>query len=290
MLSDHQVALGHGALLIFWPQRGAGAACIESAMVMGVLKRWQAGVIAVTAVVAMAPQAKIHTTMLCRPYQHITTAGGSGAGFVVRNDDFGGLPECLSNVNDWSNFKVRTSKADAGGAESMAYPNIFRGCSWGLCSPRSGLPARAGRLQKLSTSWYTTLHASGRWAAAYDIWFDRKNQITGQNNGAELMIWLNTRGFPADRAPIVRVDHTRWRVQRWVVIRGGKRWNYIQFRRVHPTNHVHRLGLVPFIRVCQRYGWIRPSWWLTSVEAGFEIWRGGAGLATTRFWTGQPHR
>jgi hypothetical protein len=260
-------------------------------MVIGVLKRWQAGMLAVTAAVAVAPQAKAHTTVLCKPYQHITTISGTGARFIVRNDNFGGRAECLSNLNHWSNFKVRTSMADANGVESLAYPDIFRGCSWGVCSPNSGLPARAGRLQKLSTSWYTKLHASGRWAAAYDIWFSRERRISGQDNGAELMIWLSTRGFPAaNRAPVVWVDHTRWHVQRWVVSRSGRRWNYIQFRRVRATNHVHRLGLVPFIRLSQRYGWIRPSWWLTSVEAGFEIWRGGAGLATTRFWAGKPHK
>jgi hypothetical protein len=153
------------------------------------------------------------------------------------------------------------------------------------------MPVRVSRLKSLNTSWYTSLHASGRWAATYDIWFDRTGRISGQNDGAELMLWINTRGFGhVSRALIVNVVHTRWRLMHWVVVRGGKSWNYIQFRRVHPAAHVHRLALRPFIQLCKRLRWIGHSWWLTGVEAGFEIWRGGAGLATTRFWAGLPHR
>jgi hypothetical protein len=33
----------------------------------------------------------------------------------------------------------------------------------------------------------------------------------------------------------------------------------------------------------ERRGLMKRSWWLTSVEAGFEIWRGGVGLSTTQF-------
>ena len=34
----------------------------------------------------------------------------------------------------------------------------------------------------------------------------------------------------------------------------------------------------------ERAGLIRPRWWLTSIDAGFEIWRGGTGLATLSYW------
>jgi cellulose 1,4-beta-cellobiosidase len=32
-----------------------------------------------------------------------------------------------------------------------------------------------------------------------------------------------------------------------------------------------------------RRGYIRASWYLIDVEAGFELWHGGAGLATKSF-------
>jgi hypothetical protein len=41
---------------------------------------------------------------------------------------------------------------------------------------------------------------------------------------------------------------------------------------------------LPFIRRAERHGWIQPAWWLENIEAGFEPWQGGAGLATDWFW------
>jgi cellulose 1,4-beta-cellobiosidase len=32
-----------------------------------------------------------------------------------------------------------------------------------------------------------------------------------------------------------------------------------------------------------RHGWIQKSWYLIDVEAGFELWQGGTGLATDSF-------
>jgi hypothetical protein len=43
------------------------------------------------------------------------------------------------------------------------------------------------------------------------------------------------------------------------------------------------MGLRPLIADAVRRGYIKPSWYLVDVEAGFEIWRQGAGLATRSF-------
>jgi hypothetical protein len=64
----------------------------------------------------------------------------------------------------------------------------------------------------------------------------------------------------------------------------GTCWNYVRFWRVHPSSHVRRLPLKPFISAAGRDGLIRRSWWLESIAAGYELWRHGAGLTTTWFW------
>jgi hypothetical protein len=46
---------------------------------------------------------------------------------------------------------------------------------------------------------------------------------------------------------------------------------------------VRNLNVLAFVRVAEGYGFIQPRWWLTSMEAGFEIWRGGVGLGTRSF-------
>jgi Glycosyl hydrolase family 12 len=265
-----------------------------------VLLRWRAAMIMVATVAVLTPQAEVQampaggtgghdTTVLCVPFQHITTFGRGGSRYVVRNDNFGLRTECLRNKHGWPNFSVIKSSANAHGAESLAYPDIFRGCAWGVCSPNGHMPLRVSRLRGISTTWYTSLRAAGRWAAAYDIWFARRPVTTGQDDGAELMIWTATRHFPLTRhAAVVVVDGARWRLLHWVVVRGGTRWNYIQFRRLPATSQVRKLQLVSFFEIALKHHWIKRSWWLTSVEAGFEIWRGGVGLATRQFWVSAP--
>ena len=53
--------------------------------------------------------------------------------------------------------------------------------------------------------------------------------------------------------------------------------------RVHAVAGVSGLQLAPFIKLAERFGWIRPSRWMLNIEAGFEIWSGGKGLATSSF-------
>jgi Glycosyl hydrolase family 12 len=231
---------------------------------------------------AQAKDVAGHANILCRQYQHITVTRG-GVQYVVRNDNYGHRKECLRNRGRRANFAVVTSAARADRIEPVAYPNIFVGCSWGVCSSHSGLPLRVGRIRSLTTTWHTTMRRSGVWGAGYDIWFDRRPARSGQSGGAELMIWLNAHGFGASGWPVVTVDGVRWHLEHWVTSGHGKHWNYIQFRRVDGTDKVTGLNVKRFIDAAVSLGYISPRWWLTSVMAGFEIWRGGVGLSTTQF-------
>jgi Glycosyl hydrolase family 12 len=220
--------------------------------------------------------------VLCGRYQHITTKA-NGVRYVVRNDDYGHRGECIATAGRRPDFTVIRSGARIGQYEPAAYPNVFYGCSWGICTARSGLPRRVDTLRSLVTSWTLAEHAAGRWGAGYDIWFDRVRRTSGQSHGAELMIWLNSRGFGRNTWPVVVVGNARYHLAHWKAGPAGQKWNYIQFRAVRPTAKVKDLSVLPFIRVAERDGFIRPRWWLTSVEAGFEIWKGGVGLGTRSF-------
>jgi hypothetical protein len=46
--------------------------------------------------------------------------------------------------------------------------------------------------------------------------------------------------------------------------------------------------MAPFIKRAQSYGAISPNWFEQNLEAGFEIWSGGAGLATSSFSAPAP--
>jgi Glycosyl hydrolase family 12 len=223
---------------------------------------------------------------LCRRYQHFAVVTAQGAHFVVKNDNYGGQTECLAVRGDSPNFTVTQSQLPAWHAKPQAYPFILRGCSWGTCSaPGSGLPKPVSALRHPVATWYTTQVPRGEWDAAFDIWFGTHPMTTGQADGAEIMIWLNARRIPVPpRTEIVRIEHVRFYLLHWRACHGGTCWNYIQFRRVWPVQRVRHLHLLPFIHRAERRAWIQPVWWLENIEAGFELWQGGAGLATDWFW------
>jgi glycosyl hydrolase family 12 len=228
----------------------------------------------------------VRISTLCQRYQHLTVVTAQGAQFVVKNDNYGGQRECLAIRGQRPNFTVSQSQLPAWHAKPQAYPFVMRGCSWGTCSPPgSGLPEQVSALQQPVATWYTTQVANGKWDAAFDTWFGTQPMTTGQADGAELMIWLRARHIKVPpRTPVVRIEHIRWYLLHWRACHGGTCWNYVQFRRVWPVLRVHHLHLLPFIHRAETRGWIQPAWWLENIEAGFELWQGGAGLATDWFW------
>ena len=242
-----------------------------------------AAVMSTGAAQAKAPE--VHTSTLCKTYEHMVVQKRGGVHYIVRNDNYGHFTECLTNRNGLPNFAVVRSGARGGLMEPVAYPNIFVGCSWGLCSPHTRLPMRVSKVKAVVTTWHTKMKAKGTWGAGYDIWFARKRVTSGQSGGARShgRSGLTSSGFGVNTWPVVTVDHQKWHLEHWVTHGHGRKWNYIQFRRVHSTSKVTHLNVKAFMTAAERSGLLKRSWWLTSVEAGFEIWRGGQGLSTTQF-------
>jgi hypothetical protein len=222
---------------------------------------------------------------LCVQHGSVPVVGASGGDYVIKNDNYGGRLECLSGLDSSPRFRVSKSLAASGGVQPQSFPEIYLGCSWGRCSRNSPLPKRVSALRDPQTGWDTSQRADGTWNASYDLWFDRRPIVTGQATGAEMMIWLNSQGTEyAAGSPIVRLDGTRWYLLSWITQRNHTKWRYISFRRVGRAWHVRHLRLMPFISLAERKGWISGRWYLLNIEAGFEIWRGGTGLATNSFW------
>jgi cellulose 1,4-beta-cellobiosidase len=229
-----------------------------------------------------------HRTIICKSNGSlIAHTRQAGTGYVVRNAYWlGQRPQCITNRGNLSNFRVVQRPGYDPAGRVVAYPDIFRGCIWNICSPQADLPRRVSALGRPRATWHTSEHATGTWNAAFDIWFGKKRMVTGQADGAELMIWLNEHGGCCalqQGAPKVLIDGQLWWLSHWTAHHNGKSWNYIQFRRVHRTWHVNNLKLYPFIRRIEHLGLVRPGWWIENIEAGFELWNGGRGLATTKY-------
>jgi Glycosyl hydrolase family 12 len=208
-----------------------------------------------------------------------------GGVYMVQNNEWGsGAPECVAVAAQGGFTVAKSAIANAAHGSPGGYPSIYRGCHWGICTPGSGLPVQASKLLSpgtVTTSWATTQPRTGSYDVAYDIWFNQAPTTRGQPDGAELMIWLNHNGPIQPYGSQVGMATIGGRsYQVWF---GQKGWNTISYSMASGTTSVQDLDIGKFVADAMHRGWIQKSWYLIDVEAGFELWQGGAGLATDSF-------
>jgi Glycosyl hydrolase family 12/Cellulose binding domain len=175
-----------------------------------------------------------------------------------------------------ANFNLPTNGAPA------TYPSIYKGCHWGACTANSGLPIQVSQLGSATTSWSTTQPASGAYDVAYDIWFNSTPTTTGQPDGTELMIWLNSRGGVqpfGSQTGTANVAGANWNV--WTGQQTS--WKIISYVLNPGGTSFGNLDVKALINDAVSRGSINPAHYLIDAETGFEIWQGGQGLATNSF-------
>ena len=215
---------------------------------------------------------------ICSTHEQSVQVTSYGVTYNVTTGNYGGHHECIALYGNRPAFKVTSSfwVPKVGGVQG--YPSVG--------TAKSTLPKRIwalGNTAKVTWS-YATNHAPGAWNASIETWISTKPKVIGHPDGAEMMIWLNKTPNIAKTVPkrIVHIAGTAWYLASW---RTGSsiKWNYVQFRRVHPITHVKALPLAPFFWAAEKAGLLSNQWYLQSVGAGFEIWNGGRGLSTSWF-------
>lgn len=218
-------------------------------------------------------------TQLCGATDTTPVSGGE---YIAQNNIWGAsTPQCITV--DGTSFTVDSSgHANSTSGAPAAYPSFFKGCHWGRCTSESGLPVQVGGMPSVTSDWSTTQPASGSYNVAYDLWYDTRPSTETDPDGAEVMIWLNHRGGvqPAGTrvASGVPISGATWDV--WY---SRMNWNYIAYVRTDGTTSADDIDLRAFTRDGVTRGYISDAWYLIGAEAGFEIWQGGAGLATNAF-------
>ncbi len=196
---------------------------------------------------------------------------------VINNEFNSAAPECI-DVTD-KGFRVTQSAITSG--SPGGYPSIYKGCHWGVCTSQSGLPIQVSTLAGLKSDWATIQPASGQYVAAYDLWFNTTPATQKRPDGAELMIWVNRVGglLPAGSraASNVKISGASYNVYL------KKDEHYIAYVKTQAATSVENLDLQAFIKDAASRGYIQREWYLICVAAGFELWQGGAGLATNSF-------
>ena len=227
---------------------------------------------AVTAIPAAAD------TTLCDQYG--STAIQSGA-YIVQNNRWGtSATQCIGVSSTGFRIVQEDGVAATNGAPT-GYPSVYRGCHYGNCTAGfSPVAANSAKFAGIGTSVSMRYPAGGNWDASYDIWFDPTARTNGQNTGAEIMVWLNHSGLPQ---PIgSRVGTVSLAGGTWDVWEGNIGWNVVSYVRTAGTGSMS-FPVSTFYKDAIGRGYASNSWYLTSIQAGFEPWSGGTGLAVTNF-------
>ncbi|TDD84270.1 glycoside hydrolase [Actinomadura darangshiensis] len=225
----------------------------------------------------MAPASA--ATRLCGATDSTPVNGGE---YIAQNNIWGAsTPQCITV--DGTSFTVDSSgHGNSTSGAPAAYPSLFKGCHWGQCTSGSGFPVQVGSMPSVTSDWSTTQPGSGSYNVSYDLWYDSHPSTETDPDGAEVMVWLNHRGGvqPAGTrvASGVQIAGATWDV--WY---SRMNWNYIAYVRTDGTASVSGLDLRAITGDAVSRGYIENAWYLIDAEAGFEIWQGGAGLATNSF-------
>ena len=212
----------------------------------------------------------------------------AGGRYVVQNNEYNSTALACITASGGADFRVKSSSiSTATDGLPGAYPSIYQGCHWGHCSSGglAGTPVQVSDLDPgtVTTAWSTSQPGSGSYYAAYDIWFNKTPATTGQPDCTELMVWLNHHGpvQPSGTQIATGVSvggrlYDIWAGQRPV-------WDTISYQMMAGTTSVSGLDIGTLARDAVGRGYLSRSCYLISVEAGFGLWYGGAGLATYSF-------
>jgi cellulase/cellobiase CelA1 len=227
----------------------------------------------IAVVVAAGPaQADVR---ICEQYGSTTIQGR----YVVQNNRWGSSAEQCINVTD-NGFSIVSQQGSAAtNGAPLSYPSVFLGCHYTNCSPGTNLPLQVSQISSATSSINYT-YTGGTYNASYDIWLDPTPRRDGVNQ-QEIMIWFNRQGPIQPIGSVVGNANIGGRT--WEVWRGSNGSNNVISYVAPSAISSWSFSVLDFINDTRNRGLITNSWYLTSIQAGFEPWNGGVGLAVNSF-------
>jgi hypothetical protein len=189
--------------------------------------------------------------------------------------------ECINITT--SGFSITTQdQVCATNGAPCSYPAIYIGCHYSTCSPNTNLPAVLSSISAANTT-STDTYSSGTFDASYDIWINADTNVTGVQD-TEIMIWLNKNGsiqpIGSQEATNVSLGGYTWNV--WSGNNGQN--NVVSYMSTSAITSFSGNVMVWINDAIARHPtWGNSSWYLTSIQDGFEPWSGGTGLAISNF-------
>ncbi|SCG64634.1 Ricin-type beta-trefoil lectin domain-containing protein [Micromonospora siamensis] len=214
-------------------------------------------------------------TLICDQYGS-TTIGGK---YVVQNNRWGSSATQCINVTA-TGFQITTQNGWTSGGAPLSYPSVYLGCHYGNCSPGTNLPRQLSQIGSVPSSISYSYVGGGAYDASYDIWLDPTAKTTGVNQ-MELMIWFNRLGGVQPVGS--RVGTTTIGGRSWEVWQGWNGGNDVVSYVAPSAIGSWSFDVLDFVRDVDARTQVTTSWYLTSIQAGFEPWQGGVGLAVNSF-------
>jgi hypothetical protein len=215
-------------------------------------------------------------TQICDQYGS-TTIGGR---YVVMNNRWGtSAQQCINVTSTGFSIATQQGTGSTSGAP-VSYPAVYYGCHYTNCSPGTNLPMQVSAISSATSSINYTYVSGATYDAAYDIWLDPTPKTNGVNQ-QEIMIWFNRQGSIQPIGSVVGNATIGGRT--WQVWQGSNGSNAVVSYVAPSPITSWSFSVLDFINDVKNRGAITSSWYLTSIQAGFEPWIGGAGLAVTNF-------
>ncbi|WAZ24992.1 cellulose binding domain-containing protein [Streptomyces cinnabarinus] len=227
------------------------------------------------ALVAAGPPAQADTT-ICEQYGSTVIQGR----YVVQNNRWGtSAAQCVTATDTGFRVTQADGSVPTNGAPK-SYPSVFNGCHYTNCSPGTNLPAQLSTISSAPSSISYGFVSDAVYNASYDIWLDPTPRTDGVNR-TEIMIWFNRVGpIQPIGSPVgtATVGGRSWEV--WT---GGNGSNDVISFVAPSAISSWNFDVMDFVDQAVARGMAQPNWYLTSVQAGFEPWQNGAGLAVNSF-------
>ncbi len=229
----------------------------------------------VAALFAAAPPAQADTTV-CEQFGSTVVQGR----YVVQNNRWGtNEPQCVTATDTGFRLTRADGSVPTTGAPK-SYPSLFNGCHYTNCSPGTNLPAQLARISSAPSSISYGYVDDAVYNASYDIWLDPTPRTDGVNR-TEIMIWFNKVGPIQPIGSQVGTATVGGRT--WQVWSGSNGSNDVLSFVAPSAIGSWSFDVMDFVRQAVARGLAQNSWYLTSIQAGFEPWRNGAGLAVHSF-------
>jgi hypothetical protein len=247
--------------------RSTRRAVLSAVVALGVAA---AGLLALTS----APEAHADT-QICDQYGSTIIQGR----YVVQNNRWGTTATQCINVTS-SGFQITQADGTATNGGPKSYPSVFYGCHYTNCSPGTNLPAQLSAISSAPTSVSFTYVGNAVYDAAYDIWLDPTPRKDGVNK-TEIMVWYHQTSPVQPVGSKVGTANVGGR--NWDVWTGNNGSNDVISFVAQSAISSWNFDVKAFADETVRRGMAQNNWYLTSVQAGFEPWQNGTGLAVTSF-------